>query len=349
MTKNSLDQRAGDNSNNIQVHGNLIIGISSEEARRIAIEIFNENFLKLQSEASAIAQKRVDELMASFFDKLAVQQDTLNMDVFKTPDMQYVLFGAQRDYARHGNKGLADLLVDLLVKRVQVDSDELKKIVLNEALLVAPKITIKQLNAISIRFLIAYSRSMLINNIETFNNYLTTQILPFCTDLATAPSDYQHIEYAGCGSVGVLQNDISNLLKSNYSGVLSKGFDKVIIEQLQLNSDQYTRLITCCLRNPTKLQVSAINDEVIDSEGKKYGLNEEKIKQLKDLQNANLFSKEDIEQQLLNIDVKFSDLFRIWDNIGLGKLQLTTVGIALAHANIKKTIQEDFDLGIWIK
>lgn len=73
------------------------------------------------------------------------------------------------------------------------------------------------------------------------------------------------------------------------------------------------------------------------------------ITQIKDLQNKHLLSKEEMEQQLAAIAPQFIQLIKTWDDTGLGRLQLTTVGIALAHANIKKTINIDLDLSIWIK
>lgn len=263
--------------------------------------------------------------------------------------MQYALFTAQRDYARSGKKDLKMLLVDILVERAKVGSNELKKIVLNEALQVAPKLTTQQLNALSIRFLILYSINNSINSLETFNDYLKKQLSPFCKELAKENSDYQHIEYASCGTVTILQGHIYDAFKRNYSGILSNGFNEEAITPLLLSPQQRKKLITLCLRDNTKFQVSAINDESINSAAKECGLDENKIVQLKDLQNAHLLTKEALEKEMSNLDPKFSELFHTWNNSGLGNLQLTTVGIALAHANIKKTIGIDLDLGIWIK
>jgi hypothetical protein len=349
MNKNNQDQRSGDSSTNVQAGGNVtIMGITYSEVRQIADDLFKANFLMLQGEARNIAQQRAEELINEFLTALQTEK-TVNIDIAKDPDMQHALFTAQRDYARSGNKDLAKLLVDILVERAKLGNDELKKIVLNEAIQVAPKLTKKQLNAISIRFLIASSRNPEINNLEKFNNYLTSQILPFCAELAKEHSDYQHIEYAGCGTVSIMHSDIYNFLKGNYPGILSKGFDEEIIKQQQLNPMQYNKLVTRCLRNPAKFEISAINDEAIDLTGKNCGLTENQIKQLKDLQNANLLSKEEVERLLENMNPKFKELLQTWNNSGLGRLQLTTVGIALAHANITKTLGIKLDLGVWIK
>jgi len=349
VNKNNQEQRSGNSSTNVQAGGNVtIMGVTYNEARQIADDLFKANFLTLQGEARNIAQQRAEELINEFLTALQTEK-TVNIDVVKDPDMQHALFTAQRDYARSGSTDLSKLLVDILVERAKLGNDELKKIVLNEAIQVAPKLTKKQLNAISIRFLIASSRNPQVNNLEKFNNYLLSQILPFCAELAKENSDYQHIEYVGCGTVSIMQSDIYNFLKGNYSGILSNGFDEEIIKQQQLSPEQHNKLVTRCLRNPAKFEISAINDEAIDLAGKDCGLTENQIKQLKDLQNANLLSKEEVEQMLENMNPQFKELLHTWNNSGLGRLQLTTVGIALAHANIKKTIDIDLDLGVWIK
>lgn len=349
MVKNNQDQCAGDNSTNIQAGGDVIIvGLTYNDVRQIADDVFKANFLMLQGEARSIAQQRAEELITSFLVELQKEKD-IEMDAAKDPDMQYVLFTAQRDYARSGNKDLEMLLVDILVQRVKIGNDELKKIVLNEAIQIAPKLTIKQLNAISVRFLVASSMQNGIVNIETWNSYLKNHLAPFCAELAKENSDYQHIEYTSCGSVSIMQSNILDMLKKSYSGVLSRGFDSDDIKLLSLTPEQNNKIFRSCLRNDKKMQISAINDAAITTMAKGLGLTDVKILELINLQNKHLLSNEEIEQILLNADPKFSELLNVWNNSGLGRLQLTTVGIALAHANIKKTICTNLDLGEWIK
>jgi hypothetical protein len=46
---------------------------------------------------------------------------------------------------------------------------------------------------------------------------------------------------------------------------------------------------------------------------------------------------------------KFERLFQAWDNSPLGSFTLTTVGIAIAHANVRRKINDKSDLSVWIK
>lgn len=43
-----------------------------------------------------------------------------------------------------------------------------------------------------------------------------------------------------------------------------------------------------------------------------------------------------------------AQLFDLWDSTPIKNLTLTSVGIALAHANMKKRTGRDFDLSIWL-
>lgn len=152
---NKQQQSSGSHSVNVQAAGSVQIlqGQSYADVKQIANEIFAENFLKLRALAKETAEQRAEEIVSEFIKKLQ-DEAPARVETFKDPDMLIALFKVQQDYARSGKKELADLLVNLLVQRTQVNEEELQKIVLNESLTIAPKITKKQLNLLSIRFLL---------------------------------------------------------------------------------------------------------------------------------------------------------------------------------------------------
>ncbi|MBX9804819.1 MAG: hypothetical protein K2Y18_03580 [Alphaproteobacteria bacterium] len=348
MNKNNQDQKSGDNSVNVQA-GTLIVeaGLTYQDVKDIARDLFSENFLVLQKEAKETASQRAQEVVECFLNKLQ-ETNPLPLESLKSPDMQISLFNAQKGYAQIGKRELADLLVDILVRRKQA-VEELQKIVLSESILVAPLLLQRQLNAISVRFVLSYSMQGNILNIESFRDYFKEYLLPFCSELATEASDYQHIDYTKCGSISISGSNLFDILKKNYPAVFTKGFDKSSIETIALNPDQEHKLFIPCLRDPSKFQVSALNSDVIDMLGKKYDIDESKISQLKALQNTNSMLENEIEDDINQIDPNFKNLFKTWKTSSLQSLQLTSVGIALAQANIKRITGIDLDLGIWIK
>lgn len=348
MTGSNQEQGSGKNSLNIQVGRDFIVGVSTGEARQIADDVFKVNFLQLQGEARIIGQERVKELIEEFFIKFK-KEDPALLGVFKDPNMQYALFTAQRDYALSGNEDLRALLVNILIDRTKMNDHNLKKIVLNEAIQVASKLTSKQLDAITLRFLITYCLNAGINSVNSFNQYLKSHLIPFCSDLTFENSDYQHIDYLRCGSIGVITKNMHSFLINNYAGVLSVGFNDEVVNSLALTEQQYQKLVIPCFRNEKKLQICALNDSALDYMANQCELDKEKSAQVKKMQKEHLLTKEDLVQQLFLISPRLSQLSEIWDNTSLGTLQLTTVGIALAHAHIKKILNIELDLGDWIK
>lgn len=349
MNKNTQDQNSGSHSTNLQAGGNINIntGLSYEDAKQIANDVFKNNFLELKGEAKQIAEERANEILISYLDRLK-QNNPSGLNSAKDPDIQYALFTAQRDYARQGKKELADLLVDILIQRTQAEND-LKKIVLNEALQIAPKLTFKQINSLSLIFLILYSRNNTVNNVQTFASFVKRNILAFYPEISTENSDYQHIQYTGSATLGLITINFFNLLRQNYGGVLSKGFDLELIDKLEFSNSQKSKLFTKCLRNQEKYQINAINEEILTQIANEIKINDTDFTQLKKLHNDSLMSDNEIKNELITIDPNFAKLLEIWDNSWINRLQLTTIGIALAHANIKRKLGDNLDLSIWIK
>ena len=58
------------------------------------------------------------------------------------------------------------------------------------------------------------------------------------------------------------------------------------------------------------------------------------------------------EQEVLNIIIAknpgFADLQEKWKDSPLGSFTLTSVGIAIAHANIRRKSKEQYNIATWI-
>ena len=56
-------QEGGDGSSNIQAENvNVYNGITYKDAKEIALDVFNSNFIRLKSEAAQIAAERAEEI-----------------------------------------------------------------------------------------------------------------------------------------------------------------------------------------------------------------------------------------------------------------------------------------------
>ncbi|WP_262250451.1 LPO_1073/Vpar_1526 family protein [Parapedobacter soli] len=147
-------QEGGDSSTNLQGHVvNVYQGISYADAKEIALDVFSSNFIQLKNEAAEIAKQRAEEITEALLEKL-IERAPDAIEEFKQPGMQDSLFTAQKEYAKSGDKELGDLLVDILVDRANSPERNMMQIILDEALKIAPKLTIEQLDTLTLSFIL---------------------------------------------------------------------------------------------------------------------------------------------------------------------------------------------------
>lgn len=201
MTENNIQkQRSGDHSISIQGRSIIFEGISYSEARQIALDVYKANFLRLSNDAAKLAVRRAEELTDSFLSQLYKRRPEA-ISSMADPGMQMVLFEAQKEYARTGNKDLEKLLVDLLVDRASGQEQSDERIVLDESIRVVPKLTVIHLDSLSVVLLLTRSKRDTTKTQADFRRQIEETLVPFLDNLSAETSCYEHLEYAGCGSI----------------------------------------------------------------------------------------------------------------------------------------------------
>lgn len=341
------NQIAGDNATNIQAGGAVTInqGLSYADARQIALDVFTGNFMQLAGEAADIARRRAEEITEEFLRKLQ-NQNPNGITQSKEPDFQHALFTIQKEYARCNDMELGNLLVDLLVDRTKHPSRSILQIVLNESLSVAPKLTADQLAALSIVFYFRYTIHNGTGNLYALLSAIDRYAIPFIDKLESKESCYQHLEYSGCGTIGIGKVDLGNIFRTNYSGFFSKGFDEKTFQSNKLEIPITHPIFRPCVNNSENFQTNALNEKAIELEAQKLGI-EKDLKKIINLHNKTLMSSAEIKDLIIEKRPQMEKLFDAWEKT-LGRFTLTSVGIAIGHANIKKAAGEFTDLSIWI-
>jgi hypothetical protein len=192
-------QKGGEGSQNNQSGRdtnvtNISIGVSVAEARDIALDVFNANFFKLSGRARDSANERVETITREYIDTLQ-QKVPQALGSAADPDMQVNLFNVQRDFARSGEGDLASLLVDLLVDRATEADRNVKTLVLNEAIGVAPRLTREERATLAIIYLIRHRDDGLLFGDER-SKY---DFEPFVDRMATRQTVYMHMASVGVG------------------------------------------------------------------------------------------------------------------------------------------------------
>ncbi len=162
-------QKSGVASETTQIgEQNNYYGLSPVEASQLTLQLFQDNFPKLQKEAADVAMKRAEELCNEVINRLIVKGKT-DFTEFSDPDMQFILNKSQQEYARFGTQDLLALLSDLLTNRIEYNNDQYMKILLDQAVETAKSLTPAHLNYLSLIFICKQVKFSDINSIETLD------------------------------------------------------------------------------------------------------------------------------------------------------------------------------------
>lgn len=196
--------QAGDNSTNIQ--GNKVTvmnnGLGYPEVRQVVMDVFKSNFYDLGEKVERLVNERAEEIINKYLKRLEEQYPKL-INNTEDPDMRFAIYEVQKSYARLGDKEISDLLVEVLIQRTKNQGESFKKLVLNEALTIIPKLTSKQIDVLSLIYLVKYLAFIPEFKIP-FEQY-NSLIQPFLTTIEIPINEmfYQHLQYSGCVSISI--------------------------------------------------------------------------------------------------------------------------------------------------
>ena len=110
-----------------------------------------------------------------------------------------------------------------------------------------------------------------------------------------------------------------------------------------------TEMVIPCLNDLTKLQVRANSQETLEKFLNANVLLSEDIKnKIIQLFNTNKMTDDEIKQKVTLLRPYMTQVFDVWTTSSMKSFTLTSVGIAIGHANIKRFSGEFADLRIWI-
>ena len=342
-------QQVGQGATAIQAAGNVVVnnGLSYSEVRSVVLDVFRSNFLQLAGEAKEVARQRAEEITDKFLEKLQ-KENPAGLSQAPTPDFQYGLFSVQRDFARTADANLGDLLVDLLVDRTKHPQRDMVQIVLNECLLVAPKLTNEQLSALAIAFFFKYCSTGGILTFQQLSAQLNRFVRPFIDTLPRSSASYQHLEFAGCGTVQVTSSSLEDILWTAYQGLFDKGIDATELSGATFYYNPDQQLTGPCALDASKIQVRAQNLDHLEKLIAAYHVSPVDAQRLRQAFGKNRLASADIKTKCIEHLPYMQSLFDLWMSTPLHNITLTSVGIGLAHANIKRLTGEFADLSIWV-
>jgi len=344
-------QEAGDGSTNLQ--GKSIVinqGISYRDAKEIALDVFKANSLELSQEAAVTAASRAEKLADDFLENLNEKHQEAIKNL-NQPALQMALFDAQKAYVTTGDEDLESLLVDILVERATEENRTIKQITLDESLKVAPKLTSEQFDVLTINFLISKTKNSDILSLETLKAYLEKYIIPFVENITNDSSCYEHLAYAGCGSFMETSTikPIEELFRTSYQGVFQKGFAKEEFELEIGDISKFSNTVMPHFELTDKLQINALNIDMIEKTSTENSYSDTEKNNIIKLFNKYLMNVQEVKEKVIELNPIMEKLFDLWSSTSMNKFKLTTVGIAIAQANLRSKQGVELDLAVWVK
>lgn len=331
----------------LQAGRDVNIGLSYADVKEIALDVYKSNVYQLSGIAVQVAQSRAEEVTDAFLAKLQ-RENPYGFNQAQDPGFQYALYTVQKEHARSGDNDLSDLLVDLLVDRTKHEPRDFIQIVLDESLNTAPKLTSSQLSSLAVIFYLRYTQNPGLGTHESFGVDLDKYLAPLVGGIANSFASFQHLEFSGCGAIAVTEISLEQILAENYQGLFAKGFDSSAIYEQGITIKNDPRVFIPCLNDQAKLQVKALNREGLKRYLEELAVSAEDAAKIASLFDLNLMTHHEIREKCVSLRSYMSVVFEFWSNSSAKSFTLTSVGMAIGHANIKRFAGEFGNLSIWI-
>lgn len=222
---------SGNDSTNYQSAGDITVnqqGLSYTEVKDVAMMIFKTNFVNLGEQVDHIVNERAEKIINDYLEKLRKENPEAILNTID-PDIRYGIYEAQKSYARSGREDTEKLLVNLLYERTVTSNDEMRRIILNEALEVASKMTNLHINLLSISFLgrmVNFTNKV---NPENFVNLISpfAYVFELNKDKYT---DYYLLASLGCGEISIGSVNFDKMISGK--NILNLETEGMIREQI---------------------------------------------------------------------------------------------------------------------
>lgn len=170
------------------------LGPSKDEIKALCRELMADNFTKLRDEALQNVNDRVDEFITLFLPIVDINSP-LHVKNLKNPSMQNAIYLAQRAYVLNGELNQA-YLIELLQEKLNTNDNELKQILLSEAIDKLGLITSNQIEALTLLLEMTFMRPKNSDLASVISYY--EKLINDLRSLNITNMDIAHLLYTGC-------------------------------------------------------------------------------------------------------------------------------------------------------
>lgn len=201
---NALQQQyKADVQNFYETHNHQIDG---HDAKEYLLELFRENFPALHAEAMEAATACAEDLAVEIVVEIA-KTDPALLSNLRKPRLQAAFVSAQKSYAETGNPDtktgnvrLGRVLAKLVSQLAAEETDGFGEIVLRQAIEIAPKLTRRQMNSLSVVTLFSSLRWPPLPSVQEVAAMLDDVFRPYYEQIPVNHLEYSYMSASGVGS-----------------------------------------------------------------------------------------------------------------------------------------------------
>lgn len=344
-------QEGGDNSVNLQAQTiNINHGLTTNEVRELVKELFRENFVIMKSEAAEIARSRAEEITELFLSKASEKGPEL-LNEFRSPGMQDTFFTAQKEFAKSGDKNLGDVLVDILVDRAEKSERTILQIVLDESVKIATKLTPAHYDILTLCFLLTRVVRYDLDSLDKLQSNVNNTLSVFADNLEANRSAYTYLEFLNCGHVRAGSwGDFSSRFTSLYPGLFQNGLtEDELRKEFGDKFSEVEKYFCPCLHDEHKFQIAYGNREVLNAETEKDKLDMALAKKLEIVFQNRTMNDQSVVDYLKGVNPKIEKIVKEWRETPMKHFELTDMGLVIGHANLRRKVNEFYNINNWVK
>lgn len=342
-----LIQSGGDSSSALQAGRDINFnGLSYCDARQLFLDLFEQNIQRHTSQAVEIATKRASVFVENLLSRMAAQAPDC-ADSFSDPGMHVAVRNAEKSYAASGEDDLGEILVNLLVDRATHPAEKYVKLVLSQAVEIAPLLSSSHWNALSFVFIVRefFPHLAAIRGPEELAEKIERFVKPVIADgLPRSVMEFRHILHTNTG-VQVPHERLSALLANRMRWLAARPVNVFDILAIDYRAGA---LLDTCTQDRTGLQFRREAFDNLATEMQLLGIPATALPAVRKIMDDSVSGKYAMEI-LARYCISLDELENTWSRSPLAETGLTPVGIAIAQANLRRCSESQFEIREWVQ
>lgn len=337
----NTNQKSGDNSNQVVIHGDVSTLPSEQQIRTLALGFIATNFPLVED---ALLKLRLNAI--KFLEKLEEQISSMSEEErqkLSEPQILQALEKAIRSAAYSGNEEINSILGQLFAQILKSKNNQFFDMVISQSIEIAGKIDFNSIKILAILFILGQTRRHFLERSE-FYSFLKGVAKEFA-DINITNARITFLQSVACLTViPFIETNSIEFIDKNYRYLFLKDKFLLVPEEILKNYKMTDMLEKCKFISHSNWIAYLFLNRVLPG----FNFSSSDKEKLKKLYLDNCCSMEEIKALLIENVPDYEKIMGIWDDNNLGNLLLTGVGTALGGAYVQKDGTGKINIEDWI-